>query len=86
VNRHPGRSVRRQGARLRAVVRRSPPTARELMGLRRDPASRTFGFDRGKPIDRWYIERFLARHERDVRGRVLEVAESTYTEWYGGTG
>ena len=48
------------------------------------PVSRTFGFDRGKPIDRWYIERFLAEHAADVRGRVLEVAESTYTGWYGG--
>lgn len=48
------------------------------------PVSRTFGFDRGKPIDRWYIERFLAQHAADVRGRVLEVAESTYTGWYGG--
>jgi hypothetical protein len=46
--------------------------------------SRVFGADRGKPIDRWYIERFLAEHASDVRGRVLEVAESTYTGWYGG--
>jgi hypothetical protein len=46
--------------------------------------SRTFGFERGKPVDRWYIERFLAEHSTDVRGRVLEVAESTYTGWYGG--
>jgi SAM-dependent methyltransferase len=42
-----------------------------------------FGADRGRPIDRWYIERFLERHREDVRGRVLEVAERTYTEWYG---
>jgi SAM-dependent methyltransferase len=48
------------------------------------PVSRVFGADRGKPIDRWYIERFLAKHAADVRGRVLEVAESTYTGWYGG--
>jgi SAM-dependent methyltransferase len=48
------------------------------------PVSRTFGFERGKPIDRWYIERFLAEHAADVRGRVLEVAEGTYTDWYGG--
>jgi hypothetical protein len=46
--------------------------------------SRTFGFERGKPVDRWYIERFLAEHAADVRGRVLEVAERTYTGWYGG--
>jgi hypothetical protein len=49
-----------------------------------EPVSRTFGFERGKPVDRWYIERFLAEHSADVQGRVLEVAESTYTSWYGG--
>jgi SAM-dependent methyltransferase len=48
------------------------------------PVSRVFGADRGKPVDRWYIERFLAEHAADVRGRVLEVAERTYTGWYGG--
>jgi len=65
--------------------RRPPPTTLETLGLTRlEPVSRTFGFDRGKPIDRWYIERFLAGHGADVRGRVLEVAESTYTDWYGG--
>ncbi len=45
--------------------------------------SREFGFDRGGPIDRWYIERFLDAHRADVRGRVLEVAERSYTERYG---
>ena len=45
--------------------------------------SREFGFDRGKPVDRWYIERFLSEHRADVRGAVLEVAENTYTQWYG---
>jgi hypothetical protein len=64
--------------------RRREPTQREALGLTRlEPVSRTFGFDRGKPVDRWYIERFLAAHADDVRGRVLEVAETTYTEWYG---
>lgn len=58
--------------------RRREPTERERLGLARlDPVSRTFGFDRGKPVDRWYIERFLAAHADDVRGRVLEVAETT---------
>jgi hypothetical protein len=65
--------------------RRRQPTERESLGLTRtEPMSRTFGFDRGKPVDRWYIERFLEEHAADVRGRVLEVAEPTYTQWYGG--
>ena len=48
------------------------------------PISRDFGFDRGRPVDRHYIERFLAQHAADIRGRVLEVGESTYTRRYGG--
>ena len=66
-------------------MRRRERTARETLGLTSlEPVSRIFGFDRGKPIDRWYMERFLAAHAADVRGRVLEVAEPTYTQWYGG--
>jgi hypothetical protein len=69
---------------MRRWRRREAPE-REALGLTRlDPVSRTFGFDRGKPVDRWYIERFLAEHAEDVRGRVLEVAEPTYTQSYGG--
>lgn len=48
-----------------------------------EPVSREFGFERGRPVDRWYIERFLDAHRADVRGRVLEIAERTYTERYG---
>jgi SAM-dependent methyltransferase len=53
-------------------------------GLRRTtPVSRHVGFDRGQPIDRWYIERFLAAHSDDVRGRVLEFGDDTYAKRYG---
>jgi glycosyltransferase involved in cell wall biosynthesis/peptidoglycan/xylan/chitin deacetylase (PgdA/CDA1 family)/SAM-dependent methyltransferase len=48
------------------------------------PISRDFGCDRGQPIDRYYIENFLEKHSTDVRGRVLEVGESTYTRRFGG--
>jgi len=71
-----------------ARLRRSPaPTspAEHLRALGVEPVSRHFGADRGagKPVDRWWIERFLAQHRADVHGRVLEIAESTYTQWYG---
>lgn len=49
-----------------------------------EPASRQFGEDRGQPVCRWYIERFLDAHRDRVRGRVLEVAERTYTRRFGG--
>jgi SAM-dependent methyltransferase len=49
------------------------------------PVSLDFGFDRGQPIDRYYIERFLADHASDVRGRVLEVGDASYSRQYGGS-
>lgn len=60
-------------------------TPLDLGDLRRlSPIDAGFGGGRGKPIDRHYIEGFLERHADDVHGHVLEVAESTYTERYGG--
>lgn len=59
----------------------------EFGALRRlTPVSRVFGLDRGKPIDRHYIERFLSEHAADVRGRVLEFGADTYTRAHGGDG
>ncbi|CAN5819610.1 hypothetical protein BH23GEM7_BH23GEM7_03570 [soil metagenome] len=49
------------------------------------PVSRHFGFDRGQPVDRYYIERFLARRADDIRGRVLEVGDDSYTRRFGGS-
>jgi len=46
--------------------------------------SRQFGYDRGQPVDRYYIERFLGTHRVDVKGRVLEVADDTYIRRFGG--
>jgi SAM-dependent methyltransferase len=51
---------------------------------RTSPVSQVFGFDRGSPTDRYYIEAFLARFADDVRGRVLEIGDSTYTRRFGG--
>src|SRR5215210_7162112 len=46
------------------------------------PLSRYFGFDRGLPIDRYYIENFLARQAEDIHGRVLEIGDNSYTQRY----
>jgi SAM-dependent methyltransferase len=48
-----------------------------------EPQSRSFGLDRGAPIDRYYIENFLAAHATDIRGRTLEVGDATYTHRFG---
>jgi hypothetical protein len=42
-----------------------------------------WGADRGSPIDRYYIDQFLAEHRGDIHGRVLEVMDSRYTERFG---
>lgn len=69
---------------------------RELLGLpavgavqfgdlrRTAPISRKFGVDRGLPVDRFYIERFLLAEAHSIRGQVLEIGEDTYTRQFGG--
>ncbi|MFQ5528720.1 MAG: methyltransferase domain-containing protein [Gemmatimonadota bacterium] len=51
---------------------------------RMKPISSNWGFDRGLPIDRAYIQRFLRAHESDVQGAVLEIGEDKYTRQFGG--
>src|SRR5262245_60415651 len=78
------------------VARRLPPTTRRriddrarhrhmatiALGRAR-PHSEIWGFDRGQPIDRWYIERFVCEHETDIRDRVLEVQSPQYAAPHG---
>ena len=53
----------------------------DLPGL--EPLDRDFGKSRGKPIDRRYIHEFLWARRADVRGRVMEIADSGYTDYLG---
>lgn len=47
------------------------------------PVSFDFGFDRGTPVDRFYIEQFLAAHAGDIAGRVLEIGDAAYSRRFG---
>ena len=69
----------------RAVFRNFPAVGRVDFGdfARSKPINRHFGYHRGTPIDRFYIESFLASHADDMRGRVLEVGEATYSRRMG---
>jgi len=70
-------------APLRRRVRRlARPAWLGTLG-RTTPLSSEWGFDRGTPIDRYYIEGFLAANRRDIRGRVVEVKDSLYTDRFG---
>jgi SAM-dependent methyltransferase len=72
----------------RLIVRltRWPPVGWVNLGdLRRlTPIRVVWGAERGQPIDRYYIERFLAEQAEDIRGRVLEIGEDRYTRAFGG--
>jgi SAM-dependent methyltransferase len=76
-------------AGARRLVRRAASPARPaLTGLRLlrpvEPLSRHFGYERGQPVDRWYIEQFLAENAENISGAVLEVGSATYTRYFGG--
>jgi len=74
--------------RWRAFARGLLPGRRVRLGsLRRtSPISQHWGFDRGAPIDRYYIEQFLGDHASDIGGRVLEVKDARYTRRFGAAG
>jgi LmbE family N-acetylglucosaminyl deacetylase/glycosyltransferase involved in cell wall biosynthesis/SAM-dependent methyltransferase len=76
---------RRLRARSRALMQR-PPIGRVQFGDfgRVTPISRGFGYARGQPIDRYYIEHFLVAHTSDIRGHVLEIGDREYTRRFGG--
>jgi SAM-dependent methyltransferase len=57
-----------------------------LGGLRRlSPVSREFGYDRGQPVDRHYIELFLSEFAADIQGQVLEIGDDSYSRRFGGS-
>ncbi len=77
---------------LRRLKSRIPPETRRAIrarvarrhgarwgNLRRfEPFSDHYGFERGTPVDRFYIGRFLAERAGDIRGNVLEVGHAHY--------
>jgi SAM-dependent methyltransferase len=83
--------LRKVRTKVRKMIMRKDETLPPQVGkvkfgsLRRlTPISRLFGFDRGLPIDRYYIEDFLARRSADVHGRMLEIGGNDYTLRFGG--
>jgi SAM-dependent methyltransferase len=62
------------------------PNGVHFGSLRRvTPISTSWGLERGLPVDRYYIEGFLARFAHDIRGRVLEAGDNSYTKRFGGS-
>ncbi len=78
-------AVSRRLYKNKASGDRIPPPGQVNKGdfNRTTPFSKDFGYDRGGPIDRYYIEKFLAQHASLVKGRVLEIGDNTYTLRFG---
>lgn len=67
---------------LKSFIRKSHPAYwNQLRNLQ--PVCSDFGFHRGTPIDRFYIEHFLKQNQSLIKGNVLEIAENTYSKKFG---
>jgi len=49
------------------------------------PLSDWYGFDRGTPLDRFYIESFLEKHQAHIQGICLELQDDAYSKRFGQT-
>lgn len=69
----------------RLRLKPQPPLGQIDFGnLRRvTPISQVFGFDRGKCVDRYYIESYLGLQTDDIQRDVLEIGDDTYTRKFG---
>jgi SAM-dependent methyltransferase len=85
-------TTRALARQARARLRGAPADANAAPALgavrwgdldRTAPVSDNFGYDRGTPIDRFYIERFLEQHAGDIAGRALEVGDDAYCRRFG---
>lgn len=47
------------------------------------PISDCYGYDRGTPVDRIYIEAFLRCHRHDIRGHGAEIKTDDYLRRFG---
>jgi hypothetical protein len=73
---------------LRKILRRLPGVKRARLTVLFGDLARTeplthWGFQRGLPVDRWYIESFLSERANLVRGQVLEVKADAYATRFG---
>ena len=68
---------------FRNKCKRQNPYIDIIAGMPVEPFSRRWGAERGKPIDRYYIEQFLEKHKNLIHGKVMEISDNAYTRKYG---
>ncbi len=63
---------------IRKLFAKKNPYIKLISDMPCRPVSKRFGQERGTAIDRFYIERFLADHKKNIKGTVMEIAEKRY--------
>ncbi len=68
---------------VREIYKKENPYIELLAQMPMVPVSRRVGLERGKAVDRYYIEKFMEKNSQVIQGDVMEIAEHTYTYQYG---
>ena len=77
-------SIRRRVVLWLGILTQPPLSQVGFGDLRRlAPIRRDFGWMRGLPVDRHYIERFLSAHASEIQGHVMEIGDNYYTRKFG---
>jgi hypothetical protein len=77
------RVLGRRGLVLARCMTRGLPLPRWGNLRRSTPFSTHYGADRGTPVDRHYLARFLDAHRADITGAILEIQVPSYARRYG---
>jgi len=76
-------------SKIRARLARLPQTIRirlyMLTRYKELPLNEDWGFSRGVPIDRYYIEKFLSENGNCISGHVLSVGDDSYARKFNST-
>ena len=70
-------------ALIRDFYKRKNPIIDAVSEMVPYPVSEVFATERGTPVDRIYIERFLKKNSSYIKGDTLEIEDSTYTKKFG---
>jgi len=70
----------------RTILRRIfKPAWLYFLSRRLNPLSHNFGSNRGEPVDRYYIEKFLSNNAKLICGNILEIENDIYCLKFGDT-
>lgn len=69
--------IKRKGAKKRKEVRNP------IVDWPIRVVSQEMGCDRGTPIDRFYIEKFLTESRKYIKGNIMEIGDNSYTLRFG---